>query len=40
MPQRRFVKLRSIIFASFSAVAAILAAVSSVLADSTGGPYP
>jgi len=40
MPQRRFVKLRSIFLASFSAVVAILSAVSSVLADTTGGPYP
>jgi hypothetical protein len=40
MPKRRFVKFRSILLASISAVVAILGAVSSVLADSTGGPYP
>jgi hypothetical protein len=40
MPQRRFVRFRSIFLASISAVVAILGAVSSVLADTTSGPYP
>lgn len=40
MPLRRSSKLRSVILAAFSAVAALMATVSSALADSTGGPFP
>ena len=40
MPKRQIKKLRTVILSAFSAVVALLAAVSSVLADSGGGPYP
>ncbi len=40
MPKGLFGKIRSIALASISAVMAILAAASSVLADSKGGPFP
>ncbi len=40
MPQRRFMKLRSVLLAAGSAVTAMLGAVSSALANSIGGPFP
>ena len=40
MRKQPFKKLRSVIFATFGAVTAILGAVTSALAGSTGGPFP
>jgi len=40
MPKRLFKTFRSIALASISALAAIMAAASAVLADSKGGPFP
>jgi hypothetical protein len=40
MPQRQFKRVRSLAIATFSAIAAVLAAAASVFAGSTGGPFP
>lgn len=40
MPKRAVRKIRSVIIATFSAVTALLGAVTSALAGSGGGPFP
>lgn len=40
MPKRAVRKIRSVVFATFSAVTALLGAVTSALASSGGGSFP